>query len=92
MTALIKTFDKGIPYEMELVRDTEKDKYVVQFTSCDTRVSNYERHEFDQYCDAWDCFARNMHYYNDVVPAPVSEEQFLGLPKGFLYPKQEVIA
>lgn len=92
MTALIKTFDKGIPYEMELVRDTEKDKYVVQFTSRDTRAPGIERHEFTQYSDAWNCFARNMHYYNDVVPAPVSEEQFLGLPKGFLYPKQEVIA
>jgi hypothetical protein len=92
MTALIKTFDKGIPYEMELVRDTEKGKYVVQFTSCDARAPGIERHEFDQYSDAWNCFARNMHYYNDVVPVPVSEEQFLGLPKGFLYPKQEVIA
>jgi hypothetical protein len=92
MTALIKTFDKGIPYEMELVRDTEKDKYVVQFTSRDARAPGLERHEFNQYCDAWNCFARNMHYYNDVVPAPISEEQFLGLPKGFLYPKQEVIA
>ena len=53
MTALIKTFDKGIPYEMELVRDTEKDKYVVQFTSCDARAPGIERHEFNQYCDAW---------------------------------------
>lgn len=84
MTTFIKT-SRNIPCTMSLIRDTQAAKYKVVFAGVRATDNIDEEHSFEQYSDAWNCFARNMHYYNNVTPVPMPEEQFLGLPRGFLY-------
>lgn len=84
MQTTITTFD-GIPYTMSLIRDSENNEYVFQFASQHRFVNRTETHRFKDYTTAWEHYASNMHYYNNVRLAPLTEEEFLGLPRGYLY-------
>lgn len=77
--------NNGINYTMSLTRDSEQNKYVLQFTSHHRFVGGTETHTFEDFTTAWDHYVRNCHYYNVVVPEPLTEEQFLGIPSGTLY-------
>lgn len=83
MKTTITTFD-GVPYTMSLERIDEQ--YVLIF-SCQRKfmTPQTEVHKFEDYTTAWEHYANNCHYYNNVRPEPLSEEAFLGLPKGTLY-------
>lgn len=83
MQTTITTF-RGVPYTMSLERvDGE---YVLTF-ACQRLFSTpqIEQHSFEQFDDAFHHYAANCHYYNNVRPKPLTEEQFLGLKKGTLY-------
>lgn len=84
MQTTIKTFD-GIPYTMSLIRDSEQNMYVLTFASQHRSVQRTEVHRFEDFATAWEHYANNMHYYNNVRPEPLTEEQFLGLQPGTLY-------
>lgn len=84
MQTTITTFD-GVPYTMSLERDYEKHEYVLTFASQSVLHQHTEVHRFKEYTTAWEHYARNCHYYNNVTPEPVDEETFLGLKKGVLY-------
>lgn len=84
MHTTITTFD-GIKYTMSLERDAANNVYVLTFTSQHRYFGKTERHTFEDFTTAWEHYANNMHYYNNVRPEPLTEEQFLGIPKGVLY-------
>lgn len=84
MQTTINTFD-GIPYTMSLIRDSEQNMYVLTFASQHRSVQRTEVHRFEDFATAWEHYANNMHYYNNVRPEPLTEEQFLGIPAGTLY-------
>ena len=84
MQTTINTFD-GVPYTMSLTRDAENNEYVFTFRSQHRFVNRTEIHRFKEYTTAWEHYARNCHYYNNVTLEPLTEEQFLGLPPGFLH-------
>ena len=84
MQTTIKTFE-GVPYTLSLERDSSKNRYIVTYASQSVRVNKLSVREFEQYEDAWDQYSRAVHYYSYVRLEPLSEEQFLGLPKGYLY-------
>ena len=79
------TADNGIKYTMSLERDYENHEYVLTFASQSRFHPRTEVHRFKEYTTAWEHYARNYHYYNNVVLEPVDEETFLGLKKGALY-------
>lgn len=79
------TADNGIHYTMSLERDSSHDEYVFSFTSQSRFHPHTEVHRFKEYTTAWEHYARNCHYYNNVRLEPLSEEQFLGIPAGTLY-------
>lgn len=72
-------------YTLRLERDTIQNRYMVSFTSISRRCPRVEEHPFEQYADAFHCYAANVYAYNNIRLEPVSEETFLGLPKGYLY-------
>lgn len=80
MQTQITTGDQ-LTYILRLERDTIQNRYMVSFIS----RTHIEEHPFEQYDDAFHCYAANVHAYNNIRLEPVSEEQFLGLPKGYLY-------
>lgn len=84
MHTTITTFD-GVRYTMSLERDSEHDEYVLTFTSQHRFIPRTEVHRFKEYTTAWEHYARNCHYYNNVILEPLTEEQFLGLQPGTLY-------
>ena len=84
MQTTITTFD-GVKYTMSLERDVENNVYIFQFTSQHRFINRVETHRFEDYTTAWEHYASNMHYYNNVRLAPLTEEEFLGLPRGTLY-------
>lgn len=77
--------NNGINYTMSLERDASRDEYVFSFTSQARFHPRAEVHRFKEYTTAWEHYASNCHYYNNVVLEPLSEEQFLGIPAGTLY-------
>lgn len=85
METTIRTFD-GIPYTMRLTRDAENHTYRLGFYS-QSRFSRTEQevHIFTDFDTAWEHFSNNCHYYNNVRPEPITEEQFNGLPATYLY-------
>ncbi len=80
------TTSRGIPYTLSLARDVDNHKYIVEFW-CQRKDSTpqSETHPFTDFSKAYNCYKRNVHYYNDVVLGPLDEEAFLGLPSGFLF-------
>ena len=84
MQTTITTFD-GVKYTMSLDRDCEKHEYVLTFASQSILHPRTEVHRFKEYDTAWEHYANNAHYYNNVRLDPVDEETFLGLKKGVLY-------
>lgn len=77
--------NNGINYTMSLTRDAENNEYVFAFMSQARFHQRSEVHRFKEYTTAWEHYARNCHYYNNVILEPLTEEQFLGLPPGFLH-------
>lgn len=84
MQTTITTFD-GVKYTMSLERDTENHEYVLTFASQHRFVNRTEVHRFKEYTTAWEHYVNNYHYYNNIRLEPLTEEQFLGLPRGTLY-------
>lgn len=84
MQTQITTGDQ-LTYILRLERDANNNRYMVSFTSTSRRCPRVEEHPFEQYDDAFHCYAANVHAYNDIRLEPVDEETFLGLPKGYLY-------
>lgn len=84
MQTQITTGDQ-FTYILRLERDAIQNRYMVSFTSTSRRCPRVEEHPFKQYDDAFHCYAANVHAYNNIRLEPVSEEQFLGLPEGYLY-------
>ena len=84
MHTTITTFE-GVKYTMSLERDVKNNVYVLTFSSQHRFIQRTERHTFEDFTTAWDHYVRNCHYYNVDVPEPLTEEQFLGIPKGVLY-------
>ena len=83
MKTTITTFT-GVPYTMSL--DRVENGYALTFAcQCLNRKPALEVHKFEDYTTAWEHYASNAHYYNNVRLEPVSEEQFLGLKRGTLY-------
>ena len=83
MQTTITTFH-GVPYTMSLERvDGE---YVLMFT-CQRILSTpqTETRHFSDFDTAFQHYSNNCHYYNNVRPEPLTEEQFLGLKRGTLY-------
>jgi hypothetical protein len=91
MQTTIATFE-GVPFTLSLERDPVKNKYVVTYASQSRLDNRLIIDTFDNYEDAWDKYRRSVHYYNNIVLEPLTEEQFLGLPKGFLYKKGVIYA
>ena len=85
METTIRTFN-GTPYTMQLTRDVENHVYKLGFyaQSCFNRVDQ-EVHTFPDFETAWEHFSNNMHYYCNIRPVPITEEQFLNLPATYLY-------
>lgn len=79
------TISNGTPFTMSLDRDVEKHVYVLTFASQRRSVPKTEVHTFQDFTTAWEHYSNNMHYYNNVRPEPLTEEEFLHLPKGALY-------
>lgn len=84
MHTTITTFE-GVRYTMSLERDTEKHEYILTFASQHRFINRTEVHRFKEFTTAWEHYANNMHYYNNVRLEPLTEEQFLGIPAGTLY-------
>lgn len=82
---------RGVPYTMQLERNPAEDNYVVGFYAQRNDVRpQCELHPFKEFDDAYNCYVRNAHYYNDVRLEPLSEEAFLGLPPGFLFGNRNI--
>jgi hypothetical protein len=65
--------------------ERKEGKYVLTFTSQHRLFPRTEVHVFEDYTTAMEHYANNCHYYNNVRPEPLTEEQFLGLKRGTLY-------
>lgn len=82
----IRQFRTDIPYSISLVYNRDSSHYGVVFASLVPEIQHEESRWFDSYGSAWDCFDKNVFYYNGIHPSHISEEDFHGLPKGTLYP------
>lgn len=74
-------------FNMRLIFDWDKMTYAVQFNSMSLSVNRSEEKRFTSFEDAFRCFKYNCMWYGVPTPADVTEEEFLGVPEGFLFPK-----
>lgn len=85
VSTIIHQFSTDCPYRMEVFYNTVSKKWVLSFTSMDPR----HIHETETVCESFDAvmekYRSNCRYYGIPEPARITEEEFLGLPTGFLY-------
>jgi hypothetical protein len=74
-------------FRMVLYLDKNTAKYVLAFNGMDN--FEHEEHYYDHFGEAFDAFAKNMRWYNNQLPQPCTEEEFLGLKKHTLYPEDK---
>ena len=85
VSTIIRQFESNRPYRMEVFYNTLSGKWVLSFTSMDPR----HIHETETVCESFGAvmekYRSNCRYYGVPEPARITEEEFLGLPTGFLY-------
>lgn len=75
-------------FTMAIVYDKKSAQYKLQFTS--TRDNRSQEYTCSSYVDAVQRFSKNCRFYGVPVPVPPTEEEFLGLEPGTLYPVTQV--
>lgn len=86
LSTIIRQFNTDVPFKMEVYFDKQKDTYVLSFTSMRDSVRHGEEHAYTTFEEAQDRFISNCRYYHVPVPVKQTEEEFLGIHKGTLYP------
>lgn len=81
----IRQFNTNYLFRMQVVYNTKSDCWVLSFASMCPRHSREEEHICKSFMDALERFNKNCRYYG-VPEQYCTEEQFLGLKKGTLYP------
>ena len=76
----------GVPYCMELYFDIPKDTFVLSFASMRPGINHQEERNCKTWTEAFSRFTANCRWYGIPEPAYISEEEFLGVPRGTLYP------
>lgn len=82
----------GHDYRMSIIFDKSTQTYLLVFSSM--RDNHGEQYTCASYADAVNRFVNNCRFYGAEIPrVPLTEEQFLGLNPGALWPtpKQEVV-
>lgn len=87
VSTIIRQFSTDRPYRMEVFYNTNSGKWILSFTSMDSR----HIHEVETVCESFGevmgKYRSNCRYYGVPEPSRITEEEFLGLPAGFLYGK-----
>lgn len=87
LSTTIRQDKTDIPFNMQLVFDRERNRYVVQFNSMSRLTDHSEEKSFSSFGAALTCYVNNCVYHHVPAPARITEEEFLGVPEGFLFPK-----
>ena len=80
----------GTDYRMSIIFDKTTQTYILVFSS--TRDNHGAQYTCSSYADAVRRFEQNRLFYGDRTPIHIlSEEEFLGVKPGQLWPKESKI-
>lgn len=85
MHAVIKQFGTDYPYKMEVFYHPKKGLYILSFACMKHGINKGEEHACSSFEDALRRFNSNCRYYG-IPEQYLTEEEFLGLKNGTLYP------
>lgn len=81
----IRQFNTDYLFRMQVIYDTRSDRWILSFACMHPGHNRGEEHACKSFMDALERFNKNCRYYG-VPEQYCTEEQFLGLKKGTLYP------
>ena len=85
VSTIIRQFESDRPYRMEVFYNTNSGKWILSFTSMDPRFIHEAETTCKSFGEVMEKYRSNCRYYGVPEPARITEEEFLGLPAGFLY-------
>lgn len=86
LSTVIRQNTTDIRYHMQLVFDKNRSVYVLQFLNMGLYGTPSESHEYQSFGEALSRYRSNCRAYHVPEPSSITEEEFLGIPRGVLAP------